>query len=187
MKKNNLHSLKRVFGYTKKFTPLLVLSSVLSAASVALSLYSPVLIGDAIDLMIVKNVDFAVLSKYLAVIGALTILSAIALFGANAVNNRLAFRVVENIRNDVITKLQKLSLGYLDGRQTGEIVTNMVTDAEIFSDGVLVGFTQIFTGAATIIGTVIFMFMYSKAIAAAVIIISPLSLLVAKYITKKNA
>ena len=179
--------LKRIFRFFKKHSIFLALSLICSVLHVACTLLIPVFVGKSIDLLIGKGtVDFHALYQYIAWIGGLTALGALAQFALNIANNRLTFLSVMDMRNELIAKLQRLSLRYFDAKPSGEIVGNVVNDAEALSDGVLLTLTQLFTGVMTILGTLVLMFVFQPLIAGVVVLLTPLSLFVARFITKKS-
>lgn len=180
-------TLKKVLKYVGRHGMFMVLSMILAAVVVALTLYAPILIGDAIDLIIGKdNVDFsgvaAILMKTAVVIGV----TAIVQWVMNAINNRIAFHVVRDIRNEAFRKIEVLPLSYIDANPSGDIVNRVIADADQFSEGLLMGFTQLFTGVATILGALVFMFTISWQIAVVVVVTTPLSLFVAKFIASRT-
>lgn len=180
-------TLKKVLKYVGRHGMFMVLSMILAAVVVALTLYAPILIGDAIDLILGKdNVDFsgvaAILMKTAVVIGV----TAIVQWVMNAINNRVAFHVVRDIRNEAFRKIEVLPLSYIDANPSGDIVNRVIADADQFSEGLLMGFTQLFTGVATILGALVFMFTISWQIAVVVVVTTPLSLFVAKFIASRT-
>ncbi len=176
-------TLKRVFSYVKKYPLSLGCTLLFSAITVAFTLYIPVLIGDGIDFIVgAGKVNFAALKKVFVKIGLSLSVAAVSQWLSSVLNNRIAFRVVEDIRGETFQKLQKLPLAYLDTHPRGDTLSRMVSDAEQFADGLLMGFTQFFTGALTILGTIGFMFAMSWKIALVVLFVTPVSLLVARYI-----
>lgn len=180
-------TLKKVLKYVGRHGMFMVLSMILAAVVVALTLYAPILIGDAIDLILGKdNVDFsgvaAILIKTAVVIGV----TAIVQWVMNAINNRVAFHVVRDIRNEAFRKIEVLPLSYIDANPSGDIVNRVIADADQFSEGLLMGFTQLFTGVATILGALVFMFTISWQIAVVVVVTTPLSLFVAKFIASRT-
>ena len=186
-KKASRGTLKKVLNYLKRYTPALLLSLLLAAASVVLTLYVPILIGDAIDLILepgkVYFDDIAALLIKIAVAAA-----AAALFQwlMNIINNRITYGVVRDIRSEAFAKLQSLPVSYIDSHAHGEIVSRIITDADQFSDGLLMGFSQLFTGVITIIGTLAFMFAINWKIALVVVLVTPLSLFAASFIAKRT-
>ena len=186
-KKASRGTLKKVLNYLKRYTPALLLSLLLAAGSVVLTLYVPILIGDAIDLILepgkVYFDDIAALLIKIAVAAA-----AAALFQwlMNIINNRITYGVVRDIRSEAFAKLQSLPVSYIDSHAHGEIVSRIITDADQFSDGLLMGFSQLFTGVITIIGTLAFMFAINWKIALVVVLVTPLSLFAASFIAKRT-
>ncbi len=180
-------TLKKIFYYLKGYKLSFAVTLLLGAISVALSLYIPYLIGEAIDCITESGkVDFPVIRGILLK-GALAILiSAFAQWLMNVINNKIAYNVVRDIRNDAFDNTLSLPLGYLDTHRTGETVSRIISDAEQFSDGLLLGFTQLFTGALTIIGTLFFMLSISPFITAIVVVLTPISLFVASFIARKT-
>ena len=180
-------TLKRVLTYLKGYRIYLFLSLLLAFASVVLTLYLPVLIGEAIDCIIgPNNVNFDTIGALF--VQAVIIIGATALFQwlMNVCNNKMTFGIVRNIRNDAFRHLQKLPLSYLDTHKTGDIVSRLIADVDQFSDGLLLGFTQLFTGVLTILGTVTFMLVIHPGITLVVILVTPLSLFVAAFIAKRT-
>ena len=166
MKKINLKAMENDKGALKKLAPYLaghraalIVSVVLSAAAVILQLYVPVLFGDAIDQIVGEGrVDFAAMGVYLAQILTLAALSGICTYVMNLINNRMTFGIVQSIRSQAIRHIQKMPLSYLDAHSSGDIVSRVITDTDVLSDGLLLGFTQLFSGVMTIVVTLIFMF-----------------------------
>ena len=178
--------LKRIFPYVKPHAPYLVFSLLFSVFSTACALVIPVIIGKTIDLFLVGGVAFKKVYLNLGLIAGLAVASALAQLLNGLVNNRLAFLTVRDLRNDVMAKFGKIPLRYFDAKPSGEIIGNMLSDAEAVSDGFLLGVTQIFSGAVTIVGTLIMMLIYSPLIALAVVVITPLSVFIARFIAKKS-
>lgn len=179
--------MKKVLKYVGRYKALLIISIMLAAVSVAASLCIPVFAGKAIDCIIGKgNVDFASIKTNLIFIGALACVSALAQWIMNSLNNRISFRVVRDVRNAAMKKLQILPLSYLDKHPAGETVSRIISDADQFADGLLMGFTQLFTGIITILGTLGFMLSVNFKIALVVVVLTPLSLFVAKFIAGKT-
>lgn len=179
--------LKRVLSYVKPHAAFLVVSLVCSLLYAVAALLTPVFVGRAVDVMAGKeNVDFALLVKYLAYIGGSTAVILTAGIGQGVANNRLAFLTVRELRVDVMKKMQRLPLAYFDAVPSGNVVNNMIADAEALSDGVLLGFTQLFTGVVTIAGTLIMMIVYNPIVALVVAFLTPLSLFTARFISKKT-
>lgn len=176
-------TLKKVWKYISKYRLFLILSILLAAVTVTLTLYVPILVGYAIDCIVGQgNVDFERIISLLIQIGVVIGITAIAQWIMNVINNRITYNVVRDLRLAAFAKIQKLPFSYLDKRTSGEIVSRVIADADQFADGLLMGFTQLFTGVMTIVGTLFFMFRINVWIALVVVVLTPLSLLVAKYI-----
>ncbi|MEE1138036.1 MAG: ABC transporter ATP-binding protein [Acutalibacteraceae bacterium] len=184
-KKMNKGTVKRVLAYVGRYKIHLAFSIILAALSVAVSLYIPVLAGSAIDTVAgAGRVDFEALIPYLYKIGILALIAAAAQWVMNTLNNRITFRVVRDIRNAAMEKIQILPLSYIDSKPAGETVSRIISDADQFADGLLMGFTQLFTGVITIAGTLGFMLSINWKITLVVVILTPLSLFVARFIAK---
>lgn len=180
-------SLKRIAVYIKPDIKYIVFSAVLSLVTVGLTLYFPILIGRAIDCIIKKGkVDFISLKGYLLKACICVVLNAAFQWLMSTFNNRITFKTVKRMRETVFDKLQKLPVSYIDSHPHGDIVNRMISDIDTFADGLLMGFTQFFTGVMTILGTLIFMFALNFYIALAVVVITPVSLFVAKFISGKT-
>ena len=180
-------TIKKVLFYVGRYKAHLIVSVILAAISVAVSLYIPVLAGDAIDTIAgAGKVDFEKLLPYLFEIGILAVASALVQWIMNTLNNRITFRVVRDIRNAAIKKIQILPLSYIDTHPAGETVSRIIADADQFADGLLMGFTQLFTGVVTILGTLGFMLSINAKIALVVVVLTPISLLVARFIAKRT-
>ena len=185
--KNSLGTLVKVLKYLKRYTPALILSLILAAASVILTLYIPILIGDAIDLILEPGkVYFSRITALLIRIGICAAAAAVCQWTMNIINNKITYGVVRDIRSEAFETLQKLPVSYLDSHAHGEIVSRIITDADQFSDGLLMGFSQLFTGIITIIGTLSFMFAINWKIALVVVLVTPLSLFAASFIAKRT-
>lgn len=180
-------TLKKIFCYIKRYNLFLVLSLVFAAISVALTLYVPILIGHAIDCIVgPDNVDFdRIISLFLQIIIAVVITS-VCQWLMNICNNKITYQVVNDIRKDAFRKIEILPLKYVDSHFQGEIVSQVISDVDQFADGLLMGFTQLFTGVVTILGTLIFMLSIQPKITFVVVVITPLSLFVAKYVAKNT-
>ncbi|MBE6680588.1 MAG: ABC transporter ATP-binding protein [Ruminococcaceae bacterium] len=174
----------RVLSYIKKSIGLLIVTLILALAIVAMTLYLPILIGDAIDLCIDGNVDLDAIVNLLIKAAAVVGLTALLQWIMSIINNNITYRIVRDIRRDAIRKIQKLPLSYIDSHQTGETVNRVISDVDTFSDGLLMGFTQFFTGIITIIGTLVVLFIIDWRIALFVAALTPLSLFVAKFIAE---
>ena len=177
----------RVLRYIRPHLPKLFASLVLALVAVALTLYVPILVGQAIDCMVgPESVDFAALVRVLTAIAVCAALTAAAQWLQSDLNNRVTYATVQDIRRDAFAHIQQLPLSYLDAHPTGDVVSRMIADVDTFADGLLMGFTQLFTGVLTIIGTLLFMLTLSPGITLAVVLITPLSLLVANFIAKST-
>ena len=177
--------LKKVLRYMRRYWFYLVISILLAAITVASTLYIPLLTGDAVDCIVSKgHVDwagvFAVLKQMAMVIGV----TALAQWGMNICNNKLTYQIVRDIRNEAFAKLEILPLKYIDRKSTGEIVSRIIADVDQFADGLLMGFTQLFTGVITILGTIGFMLSVNVGITFVVLLVTPISWLVASFIAK---
>lgn len=184
---NQKSTLRKVLRYIRRYWGYLGASIILAAVTVALTLYLPILIGQAVDRIVGKGaVDFAgifgILIKMAVIIG----LTAVAQWVMNACNNKITYNVIRDIRTEAFEKIEKLPLKYLDAHSYGEIVSRVIADVDQFADGLLMGFTQFFTGIVTIFGTLIFMLTISVRITVAVVVITPVSLFVASFIAKKT-
>ena len=163
----------------------LITASILCAAvSVIAQLYIPIVTGNAIDMMIEGRTNFSGISRILIVIGVAIVIASVSQWILGLCNNRVAYSISEDFRNAAVSKIQKLPLAYIDSHPTGDTVGRIIADVEQMSDGLLMGFTQFFTGILTIIGTLIFMFVTSAKIALVVVLVTPLSLIVAAFISK---
>lgn len=183
----NKKTLKKVFGYIGKYWIYLLLSILCAALTVVLTLYVPILTGDAIDCILEPGkVDFKALGEILIMMLTAIGLTAIGQWVMSVCNNHIAYHVVQDIRKDAFAHIQRLPLKYLDGHPYGEIVSRMIADVDTFSDGLIMGFTQLFTGIITIFGTLIFMFSENVGITLVVVCITPISLLVASFIAKST-
>ena len=178
---------RKILKYIKKYRFSVVLSLLFAAVTVALTLYIPILTGRAIDYIVGPgNVDFAAVGKVLVTIVIVILLTAAAQWIMNVCNNRITYHVVRDIRRDAFAKIEILPLKYIDGHSNGEIVSRVIADVDQFADGLLMGFTQLFTGVMTIVGTLCFMLSVNGMITLVVILITPVSLFVASFIAKKT-
>ena len=167
--------------------PALVVSTLLTAATVVLQLYVPILFGDAIDQIAgAGEVHFARLAHYLQEISILVALSAVSNWISNCINNRITYRTVQSLRDESICHLQKLPLSYLDGHTVGDLVSRITADIDVISDGLLLGFTQLLTGVLTIAVTLVFMFSKNLSVSLLVVVLTPLSFLVARFISSRS-
>lgn len=180
-------TLKKVLKYVKRHGFFMVLSILFAAIMVALTLYTPILIGDAIDLIVGKGqVDFAGIAAILIKTGIIIGITALIQWLMNTINNRITYHVVRDIRNEAFRKIEILPLSYIDAHPYGDIVNRVIADADQFADGLLMGFTQLFTGIVTILGTLFFLFSISWQIAIVVVIVTPLSLFIARFIANRT-
>ena len=178
---------KKVLRYLKKYRVLFGISLILAICVVALTLYVPVLVGRAIDLAIGKdNVDFDGIYSILLKIGIVAGITALLQWLMNVCNNRITFGIVRRLRRDAFNKIQELPLSYIDSHPVGDTVSRVISDADQFSDGLLMGFSQLFTGILTIVGTIAFMVSINLSITLVVILVTPLSLFVAAFIAKNT-
>ena len=185
--KNQKKTLKKVLRYVRPYSFALVGSLVLALVFVAMSLYIPILVGQAIDLIIDKGaVEFAPLSVKLLLVGICALVAAVSQWLMSQINNFVTFRVTRDIRNEAFRHIQVLPLSYLDAHPQGDTVSRVISDVDTFADGLLMGFTQLFTGVMTIAGTLVLMLSIRPAVALVVIVITPLSLVVANFIASRT-
>ena len=183
----SMETLWKVLRFIGKYRFLLVLSIILAAVSVILQLYVPVLFGNAIDQVVAKReVNFRMMWYYLSRILVMIIVSSVATWIMNIINNRMTFRTVQDIRAKAIRHIQVLPLSYLDSHSTGDIISRVIADTDILSDGLLLGFTQLFSGIVTIIVTLLFMLSKNIWITLLVIVLTPFSFFVAKFISSRS-
>ncbi len=183
----NKSTIKKVLKYIGKYKYLLPVSILLALATVALTLYVPILIGDAIDLMIGKGqVDIPAVIKILTLAVALIGATALCQWLMSMINNRIAYHVARDVRMDAFARIEKLPLSYLDTHSHGDLLSRTVNDTEQFSEGLLLGFTQLFTGIMTILGTLALLIVLEWRVAIVVAVLTPLSLFVARFIAKKT-
>ena len=181
--KQNRKTILTVLRYLRRYRVHIALSALLAAISVGLTMYIPIVIGDAIDLIIgPKNVNFEGIFPLLIRVAVCTAVIALCQWLMSTLNNKITFEVVRDTRNAAFRRIQVLPLSYLDSKPTGEIVSRVISDVDQFADGLLLGFTQLFTGVLTILGTLIFMLTLHPLITLVVVILTPLSLFVARYI-----
>ncbi len=184
---NNKEVIKKVFSYVGRYKPYLFASLFLALVSVAGSLYVPILIGRAIDKIVSQGlVDFSGIGSILLKIGVIIGCVALSQWIMNACNNKITFNVVRDMRDKAFTKIETLPLSYIDSHPTGEIVSRVIADVDQFADGLLMGFTQFFTGIATILGTLAFMLSINVWIAVVVVVVTPMSFLIARFIARKT-
>ena len=184
---NKRSTLKKVLNRTKKYRGLVVLSLLMAAATVVLTLYLPILTGEAVDGILAKGlVNFTGLFKVLKIMLGVILATAVFQWLMNVINNHITYHVVQDIRREAFAKLETLPLKYIDSRSYGDIVSRMISDVDQFAEGLLMGFTQLFTGVLTILGTLVFMFRINGKIALVVVLLTPLSLFVAAFIAKRT-
>lgn len=183
-KTDSKKTIHKILRYIKRHIPLVVLSILLAAIIVFLTLYIPILIGNAVDVLLAGkgNIDFEELIRIMIKIGIVMGITALAQWVMNTINNHITYHVVEDIRNDAMKRIQILPLSFLDSQATGDVVSRVVSDVDTFADGLLMGFTQLFTGVLTILGTLGFMLRTSPIVTIVVVVITPLSFFVAKFI-----
>ena len=180
-------TLTRVLHKIRPYSLFVVCSLIVAAVSVAAQLYIPILCGDAIDLMLGKgNVDSAGVGRIIVEVLVVAVVAAFAQWLLSVCNNRITFSVSRDLRNEALRKIQTLPLSYLDSHPSGDIVSRMVADVDTFADGLLMGFTQLFSGVLTILGTLLFMLSENVVITLVVVCITPLSLLVASFLAKRS-
>ncbi len=186
-KKGSFKTLGKVLRYIKRYIFWIVLSVLIAAASVAGTLYIPIVIGEAIDCIIsAGNVDFEAIMPLLGRAGITAGLTALCQWLMSVINNKVVFQVVRDIRSAAFRKIEELPLKYIDGHPAGDIVSRVIADADQFADGLLMGFTQLFTGVMTIAGTLVFMLTINPWITLVVVLLTPVSLFVAKFISKRT-
>ena len=193
-KRKNKGSLKasvstffKVLKYLKKYRFHFIVSLIFTAVSVGLTLYVPILVGDAIDLAVgAGNVDMAGILAILLKIGIAVGITALLQWLINVLNNRMVYGIVRNVRHEAFARIQKMPVSFIDSHRSGDVVSRLIADSDQFSDGLLMGFSQFCNGIMTIIGTLIFMFFISPAVTLIVVFITPLSLFVAAFIAKKT-
>ena len=180
-------TIKKLLTYIKKYKIQILFSLAISAMSVWLSLYIPIIVANAIEYIIGKNqVDFTTISGLILQIVQIAIVVAILQWMINIINNKITFLVARDLRNEALKKLEKVPLKYIDTNQHGDIVSRVISDVDQIVDGLLMGFTQIFTGVLTILITLFFMFSINYKMAIIVIVLTPLSLFIAKFISKRT-
>ena len=179
--------LKKVLHRIRRYWVSLIAALLLATVNVVMTLYIPILVGTAIDCIVdAGHVDFARMSVHLRNVLICAVVAGAAQWLMSELNNRMTFRITRDIRNDAFVHIQKLPLSYLDAHPQGDIVSRVIADVDTFSDGLLMGFTQLFTGVMTILGTLLFMVRIHWGIALVVVCITPLSLLVANFIAKRT-
>ena len=187
IQKANPGTMKKVLGYIGRYKLLLPVSILLALVTVALTLYVPIIIGEAIDLIVGKGaVDFNGIISLLTEAVVLIGITALSQWLMSTINNRIAYHVARDIRNDAFSHIERLPLSYLDSHQRGDTVNRVINDTERFSEGLLLGFTQVFTGALTIVGTLVFMLVINPIIALVVVLLTPISIFIAKFISSRT-
>lgn len=180
-------TLKKVLHYIRRYRFFLILSLVLAAVTVALTLYVPILTGQAIDAIVMPgDVDFDKVTEILWKIGISVLITMLAQWIMNVCNNKITYSVVRDIRDEAFKRIQELPLSYIDSHSYGEVVSRVIADVDQFADGLLMGFTQLFTGVITILGTLLFMLSVNVSITLVVVLITPVSLLVASFIARRT-
>ena len=186
-KKKNKGTLKKVFSYIGKYKYFLILSMFFAAVTVGLTLYAPILVGKAIDCIIGKgDVDFVNMKSILIKIAVIVVSTALIQWLMNVCNNKITYNVSRDLRKKAFEKIEILPFSYIDTHSKGDIVSRVITDVDQLSDGLLMGFTQFFTGVITIIGTLAFMLSVNVFITIVVVVVTPLSFFIARFIAKKT-
>ena len=186
-KTSSMSTLRKVLRYMKKYIPLLVISIILALVTVAMTLYFPILTGEAVDLIIEKGlVDFEGILRIFYTAIVVIGISAVAQWLMNICNNRMTYHIVMDIRKDAFQKIERLPLGIIDTKSHGDMVSRVIADVDTFAEGLLMGFTQLFSGVATIVGTLLFMVSLDFKITLVVVLVTPISLFVASFIAKKT-
>lgn len=190
MKKSafKLSTIKQVWNYVKEYKLLLFVSLLFAIASVALTLYIPIIVGKAIDLLIngADTVNLLKVGELLKEVGLIAVVIGILQWIMGVINNKITFNITRDVRNEAFGKIERLPLRYIDSHPYGEIVNRVIADVDQLADGLLMGFTQLFTGIVTIIGTFVFLILINFKIALVVVILTPLSLFIASFIAKKT-
>ena len=181
-------TIPKVWRYIRRYRLLLILSMLFAAATVAMTLYLPILIGNAIDLIVSPgHVDFPGIRSLLIKIGIIAGCTGLTQWIMNMLNNRITYHIIRDVRQEAFGKLQILPLSYLDAHPSGSILSRIIADVDQFADGLLMGFTQLFTGVVTILGTLLFMLSISWKITLAVVLLTPLSLFIARFIARRTS
>lgn len=184
---SQMDTLRKVLRYMKKYIPLLVVSILLATVTVAMTLYFPILVGDALDLIVKTGaVDFEGIFEIGKTALVVIAISALSQWVMNVCNNKMTYHIVMDIRKDAFEKIERLPLRYIDTKPHGDIVSRIIADVDTFAEGLLMGFTQLFSGAATIVGTLLFMLLLDIKITLVVVVLTPISLFVASFIAKKT-
>lgn len=186
-KQQNKSTLKKVFSYIGKYKYFLILSMIFAAVTVGLTLYAPILIGKAIDCIVGKGeVDFVLMKSILIKVAIIVVTTALVSWLMNVCNNKITYNVSRDLRKKAFDKIEILPFSYIDTHSKGDIVSRVITDVDQLSDGLLMGFTQFFTGVITIIGTLAFMLSVNVFITLVVVVVTPLSFFIARFIAKKT-
>ena len=186
-KKYQGKTLKKVLKYIQSYRVYLALSLAFAVATVAATLYIPVLTGRAIDHILGPGqVEFPVLTKLLWQMGSIILVTALAQWLMNVCNNKITYEVVQDVRREAFAKIEILPLKFIDGHSHGELVSRVIADVDQFADGLLMGFSQLFTGVVTILGTLLFMLSINVKITLVVVLVTPVSLFVAAFIAKRT-
>lgn len=187
MAKARIKTFFEILRYLKIYKLHFSLSVVFTAISVALTLYVPILVGQAVDLAVgVNNVDVDGIIRILVKVGIAVIITALLQWVINVLNNRMTYGMVKNIRHEAFVRIQKFPISYIDANRTGDVVSRVITDVDQFADGLLLGFTQFFNGIMTILGTLVFMVLINHWLALLVVLLTPLSFFVASFIAKRT-
>ena len=180
-------TLKRIFACIRPYTPLVLLSLLFSVITVALTLYVPILTGRGVDFILSKgHVNFHGLISIITTILTCIVITALCQWVMNHINNKITYKIVKDLRVQAFNHLQILPLSYVDSHASGDLISRVITDIDQFSDGLLLGFTQLFTGVITILGTIVFMLSINPLITLVVVVLSPMSFLIANFISKKT-
>ena len=182
----NASTLKKVLRYIRRYTFWLIMSVLLAAATVTGTLYIPIIAGNAIDCIVEGGVNFGEIFPLLIQAGIVAGATAFLQWLMNAINNKITFQVVRDLRSAAFRRIEELPLSYLDAHPSGDIVSRVIADADQFADGLLMGFTQLFTGIVTILGTLVFMLSIDPWITLVVVVLTPVSLFTAKFIAKRT-
>lgn len=182
----NASTLKKVLRYIRRYTFWLIMSVLLAAATVTGALYIPIIAGNAIDCIVEGGVNFGEIFPLLIQAGIIAGATAFLQWLMNAINNKITFQVVRDLRSAAFRRIEELPLSYLDAHPSGDIVSRVIADADQFADGLLMGFTQLFTGIVTILGTLVFMLSIDPWITLVVVVLTPVSLFTAKFIAKRT-
>lgn len=180
-------TLKRVLQYIDKYKYYLIISILFATVTVALTLYAPILIGNAIDLIVGKaNVDFSGIIRILVRLGIIIGATAVLQWLMNVCNNKITYNVSRDLRQQAFEKIERVPISYIDNHPSGDVVSRVINDVDQLADGLLMGFTQLFTGVVTIIGTLVFMLYINPLITLVVVVVTPLSFFIARFIAKKT-